>query len=391
MAHPCPSGPLAATTIAGGDEAVRPPLVVFSGVHKSFDGRTRVIDNLDLSIRRGEFLTLLGPSGSGKTTTLMMLAGFETPTDGDIQLGGRSIKNLPPHRRGIGVVFQNYALFPHMTVAENVAFPLTVRRVGRTEITLRVERALAMVKLSGLGRRLPSQLSGGQQQRVALARALVFEPELVLMDEPLGALDKKLREHMQIEIKHLHERLGVTVVYVTHDQGEALTMSDRVAVFNEGRIEQIDVPAALYELPRSSFVAQFVGETNLLHGRVVSVDGERCQVRLQDGTVVAARPVRVEGPGSRTTLSLRPERIHLSADGVGQENCLPGLIRETIYHGDHLRVRVTVAGAEDFMVKLRLDGTPTAQLPGGRCTVGFAAADCLALDPAGLVGPKSGP
>src|SRR3954447_14784624 len=215
------------------------PIVRFAAVCKTYDGLTRVVDGLDLDIERGEFLTLLGPSGSGKTTTLMMLAGFETPTEGEIVLEGKPLSRLPPHRRAIGMVFQNYALFPHMSVADNIAFPLTVRGIARDEIARRVERALDMVQLPAFGERRPAQLSGGQQQRVAVARALVFEPKLVLMDEPLGALDKQLREQMQYEIKHIHESLGVTVVYVTHDQGEALTMSNRIAVFNDGVIQQL--------------------------------------------------------------------------------------------------------------------------------------------------------
>ncbi|MGE3741991.1 MAG: ABC transporter ATP-binding protein, partial [Geminicoccaceae bacterium] len=227
--------------------------VQFKDVQKTYDGQTLVVKSLDLDIARGEFLTMLGPSGSGKTTCLMMLAGFESATHGEIFLDGQPLNNVPPYRRDIGMVFQNYALFPHMTVAENLAFPLRVRKIATAEIEQRVKRALDMVRLGQFANRRPAQMSGGQQQRVALARALVFEPKLVLMDEPLGALDKQLRENMQYEIKHLHERLGLTVVYVTHDQGEALTMSDRVAVFNEGRIQQLAEPAQLYENPTSSF------------------------------------------------------------------------------------------------------------------------------------------
>ena len=221
------------------------PLVKFIGVEKSYDGRTLAVRGLTLDVAQGEFLTLLGPSGSGKTTTLNMLAGFERPTRGEILLGGRPVDRLPPYERNIGMVFQNYALFPHMTVGENVAFPLSVRRIPRAKIAERVQRALAMVRLEAFSERRPVQLSGGQQQRVALARALVFEPSLVLMDEPLGALDKKLREQMQIEIKLLHERLGLTVVYVTHDQSEALTMSDRIAVFHDGQVMQQGTPDVL--------------------------------------------------------------------------------------------------------------------------------------------------
>ena len=226
--------------------------VEFDRVQKSYDGETLVVKDLNLAMPQGEFLTMLGPSGSGKTTCLMMLAGFETATHGDIKLGGRPINNIPPHKRGIGMVFQNYALFPHMTVAENLAFPLEVRRIPKAERTEKVRKALDMVQMGEFAGRRPAQLSGGQQQRIALARALVFEPELVLMDEPLGALDKQLREHMQFEIKHLHERLGVTVVYVTHDQSEALTMSDRIAVFNDGVVQQLADPATLYERPENS-------------------------------------------------------------------------------------------------------------------------------------------
>ena len=223
--------------------------VKFEKVDKSYDGEILVVKDLNLDIPKGEFLTLLGPSGSGKTTTLMMLAGFETPTNGEIYLDGDAISSIPPYKRGIGMVFQNYALFPHMTVNENLSFPLEVRKLNKTDIKDKVSKALSMVELGEFGNRMPLQLSGGQQQRVALARALVFEPRLVLMDEPLGALDKKLREQMQYEIKHIHENIGITVVYVTHDQSEALTMSNRIAVFNDGVIQQLSTPDILYEKP----------------------------------------------------------------------------------------------------------------------------------------------
>src|SRR3954466_15167204 len=282
--------------------------VQFVGVQKTYDGESLVVKNLDLNIRAGEFLTLLGPSGSGKTTTLMMLAGFEVPTHGRIFLDGKPIDHVPPHKRNIGMAFQNYALFPHMTVEENLAFPLSVRKIGKAEIGTRIKRALGMVQLSNLGKRRPGQLSGGQQQRVALARALVFEPKLVLMDEPLGALDKQLREQMQLEIKHIHRNLGVTVVYVTHDQSEALTMSDRVAVFNDGIIQQLARPDDLYERPQNSFVAQFIGENNRLRGKVVAMTGSGCEVEIEGGGKVEAVPVKVAGVGAGTTMSPRPER-----------------------------------------------------------------------------------
>jgi putative spermidine/putrescine transport system ATP-binding protein len=235
--------------------------VKFSEVQKSYDGETLVVKNLNMDIARGEFLTMLGPSGSGKTTTLLMLAGFEVPTHGSIFLDGNPIDKMPPHKRDIGMVFQNYALFPHMTVQENLAFPLQVRKIPKPEIETRIKRALDMVQLGAFGHRRPGQLSGGQQQRVALSRALVFDPKLVLMDEPLGALDKQLREQMQLEIKHIHQGLGVTVVYVTHDQSEALTMSDRIAVFNDGIIQQLATPADLYERPDNAFVASSSAKT----------------------------------------------------------------------------------------------------------------------------------
>ena len=257
--------------------------VKFEKVDKSYDGEILVVKDLNLDVPKGEFLTMLGPSGSGKTTVLMMLAGFETPTSGEIYLDGNPISSIPPNKRGIGMVFQNYALFPHMTVKENLAFPLEVRKMQKSEIDEKVGNALAMVELQDFGNRMPLQLSGGQQQRVALARSLVFEPRLVLMDEPLGALDKNLREQMQYEIKHIHEKIGITVVYVTHDQSEALTMSNRIAVFNDGKIQQISSPDVLYEKPNSSFVAQFIGENNQLKGKVKSINGENCVVTTESG------------------------------------------------------------------------------------------------------------
>ena len=264
------------------------PFVSFKGVQKSYDGETLVVKNLNLDIASGEFLTMLGPSGSGKTTCLMMLAGFETATHGDIELGGRPINNIPPHKRGIGMVFQNYALFPHMTVGENLAFPLKVRNMPKAEVEDKVRAVLDMVQMLAFIDRKPAQLSGGQQQRIALARALVFNPELVLMDEPLGALDKQLREHMQYEIKHIHENLGVTVVYVTHDQSEALTMSNRIAVFDDGIIQQLADPVTLYEKPENAFVAQFIGENNQMLGTVQSIqqgycDGQAGRRRYRQG------------------------------------------------------------------------------------------------------------
>ncbi|GAA0586232.1 ABC transporter ATP-binding protein [Caenispirillum bisanense] len=357
------------------------PLVAFEGVQKTYDGEILVVKDLNLEISKGEFLTMLGPSGSGKTTSLMMLAGFEVPTHGDIKLAGRSLKNTPPHKRDIGMVFQNYALFPHMTVEENVAFPLSVRKVNKSDQLARARKALDMVKLSGMGSRRPAQLSGGQQQRVALARALVFNPQLVLMDEPLGALDKQLREHMQIEIKHIHESLGVTVVYVTHDQSEALTMSDRIAVFNDGIIQQLAPPSDLYENPQNSFVAHFIGENNILNGTVETVDGGFCTVRLDSGEQITARAVNIGGPGSRTSLSFRPEKVEIEGVGPDHPNRLPARVQETIYLGDHMRVRMKVAGNDEFTVKMRFRSGRAVPHPGEEMFVSFAAENCLALDP----------
>ena len=360
---------------------VKNALVSFRGVQKSYDGETLIVKDLNLDIRKGEFLTLLGPSGSGKTTSLMMLAGFEAPTAGEIRLGGRAINNVPPHKRDIGMVFQNYALFPHMTVAENLAFPLSVRGMGKSEIGGKVKHALGMVQLDSFAHRYPTQLSGGQQQRVALARALVFEPQLVLMDEPLGALDKQLREHMQLEIKHLHKRLGVTVVYVTHDQGEALTMSDRVAVFHEGQIQQIADPRSLYERPDNTFVANFIGENNRLNGRLLSQDGERCVVELEHGEKVHALAVRVGPPGTPVTLSIRPERVSINARSDSCINRFSGRVVEFIYLGDHVRVRLEVGGKSDFFVKQPIAELDPALSVGDVVPIGWQVEHVRALDP----------
>lgn len=355
--------------------------VKFSDIQKTYDGEALVVKNLNLDIAPGEFLTMLGPSGSGKTTTLMMLAGFEVPTQGSILLEGRSIANMPPHRRNIGMVFQNYALFPHMTVEENLAFPLKVRKLARPEIEARIKRALDMVRLGTLGKRRPGQLSGGQQQRVALARALVFDPKLVLMDEPLGALDKQLREQMQLEIKHIHDELGVTVVYVTHDQGEALTMSDRIVVFNDGIVQQAATPAELYERPQSAFVAQFIGENNRLRGRVVAVSGATCKVEIPGSGNVDALVVNVEGVGRPTVLSLRPERVRLNPAPGSLPNIFGGQVAEVIYLGDHVRIRVSVCGQDDFVIKLPNSGGVVQVESGMAVTVGWKTEDCRALDP----------
>ena len=358
------------------------PLVRFAGVRKTYDGKTLIIRHLDLDIPQGDFLTLLGPSGSGKTTCLMMLAGFETPTQGTITLEGRRLDNVPPHKRNIGMVFQNYALFPHMTVGENLAFPLSVRGLSKADVATKVTRALGMVRLQGYENRRPLQLSGGQQQRVALARALVFDPRLVLMDEPLGALDKQLREYMQLEIKQLHATLGITIVYVTHDQGEALTMSDLVAVFNDGIIQQIGPPRVIYEEPKNSFVAQFIGENNRLDGMVESIDGAYCTVRLLGGERVIARAINIAGPGKPTSLSLRPEKIRLDgADGSAAGNNITARFRNLLYQGDHVRLLLTVDADRQFTIRQPAGPTPSGLTEGDAISLYFAADDCRALDP----------
>jgi putative spermidine/putrescine transport system ATP-binding protein len=357
------------------------PLISFRGVQKTYDGETLIVKNLTIDVRRGEFLTLLGPSGSGKTTCLMMLAGFETPTSGEILLDGKVINRVPPYQRNIGMVFQNYALFPHMTVADNLRFPLAARKLPRAEIKQKVDGALAMVRMEAFGGRYPQQLSGGQQQRIALARALVFEPSLVLMDEPLGALDKQLREHMQMEIKHIHERLGVTVVYVTHDQSEALTMSDRIAVFNHGIIQQCDAPTALYEEPANAFVASFIGENNALNGRVEQTVDGRCQVRLEDGSRIEAKIGDVGAPGSPATLSIRPERVHLNGASTGMQNRFTAAIEELIYLGDHVRIRMQVANNANFMAKIPISELHDTLKAGDTMTIGVPPEHVRAFAP----------
>jgi putative spermidine/putrescine transport system ATP-binding protein len=354
--------------------------VRFADVQKSYDGETLVVKNLNLDIEKGEFVTMLGPSGSGKTTCLMMLAGFETATHGDIILDGHPINNVAPHKRDIGMVFQNYALFPHMTVAENLAFPLQVRKKNKAETEQRVQRALDMVELGAFGNRRPGQLSGGQQQRVAVARALVFEPKLVLMDEPLGALDKQLREQMQYEIKHIHETLEVTVVYVTHDQSEALTMSNRIAVFNDGIIQQLAPPEELYELPDNAFVAQFIGENNRLVGKVSGFTGKNCTVQVEGGGAIEALAVNVRSEGEQTTLSLRPERVFVRPELGSCPNIFDATVQELIYLGDHVRTRVTLLGHDDFIIKIPNSAGHQHLKTGETVKVGWQAEDCRALD-----------
>lgn len=296
-----------------------PPAILLRGVSKEYGSEVRALDRIDLSVRAGEFVTLLGPSGSGKTTLLMIMAGFENPTEGQVFAAGKDITNLPPQRRNFGIVFQSYALFPHMTVTANIAYPLATRGIGRPRRDELVQDALALVGLEGLGHRRPSQLSGGQQQRVALARALVYRPQVLLLDEPLGALDRAMRERMQAELKRLHRIVGVTFVYVTHDQDEALRMSDRVVVISEGRIEQIGSPEDVYTRPASRFVAGFVGNTNLLSGRAISCSANSARVRLADGTDAEVGCAANVESGANVFVAVRPEKVAVTVPGAPLE------------------------------------------------------------------------
>jgi len=335
-------------------------------------GTVRVLDAVDLDVHRGEFLTLLGPSGSGKTTLLMMLAGFVRPDCGSIKFGEREVIRLEPHKRDVGMVFQNYALFPHMDVAANIAFPLKLRGVDRVETAKRVEQALELVKLGGYGARRIDQLSGGQRQRIALARAIVFEPRILLMDEPLSALDKQLREHMQIELRQLHERLGMTTVYVTHDQREALTMSDRIAVIDQGRIRQIDTPKTIYERPNNRFVAEFIGESTFVKVDVTSSGCTFNGIPLS----LAAQPPQT-GPHH---LMIRPERLAiLQRDPADDVNVLPAIVTAAIYQGDSVLVHASLS--DGTMVSVRASPSSQAPLVGAHLNLGLNATDTYLLPP----------
>ncbi len=336
--------------------------VRLDGIRKAY-GPVAAVDHVTLRVEAGEFLTLLGPSGSGKTTTLACIAGFAIPAEGEIYIDGNQVTLEPPFRRNVGMVFQNYALFPHMTVAENLAFPLRMRKLLRPLITERVEWALGLVQLEGFGGRYPRQLSGGQQQRVALARALVFEPPVLLLDEPLGALDKKLRGEMQLELKRLHARLGVTIIYVTHDQEEALTMSDRIAVMNRGRIEQVGTPVELYESPATRFVAEFIGESNFLEGTVTPAEGGRLVLRTRSGSRVPIQAGRA-AVGQEVALFLRPEKILIAPEGEGDG--VRGEIAEVVYLGEATRYLVRTDGGDLVIVKQQNAGAGESLKAGHR-------------------------
>ena len=314
-------------------------------------GEFRAVDRVSVDIHPGEFLTLLGPSGSGKTTTLLMIAGFVHPDAGEITIGDASVVRQPPHRRNVGMVFQNYALFPHMTVADNIAYPLSVRGWDRHRIADRVAWALDLVRLDGAAGKYPRQLSGGQQQRVALVRALVFEPAVLLMDEPLGALDRKLRLQMQIEVKRLQTQLGLTVIYVTHDQEEALVMSDRIAVMNHGRLVQVGTPPELYNTPVSHFVADFIGDSNFLAGTVTESIGNHAVVETAGRLRLPIPRAGLPDPGRPVRLSLRPEKLWL--EPASHPAGVAGTIEEAVYMGEVIRYAVRVTDRETLLVKVQ--------------------------------------
>jgi spermidine/putrescine ABC transporter ATP-binding subunit len=351
-------------------------MVKLENLSKYF-GQVKAVDDISLEVEEGDFLTMLGPSGSGKTTTLMLIAGFEFPTFGEIFVDGKSIVSIPSYRRNIGMVFQNYALFPHLTVDDNIAFPLKMRKTPKSNTRDKVDSILDLVQLTGLGSRYPRQLSGGQQQRVALARALVFNPPVLLMDEPLGALDKQLREYMQLEIKHIQEKLGITIVYVTHDQAEALTMSSKIAVMRAGRIEQIGAPDELYEKPANEFVAQFIGESNFLEGRVTGVSGTDVVVQTAAGLEFRVIADKAPVQGEEVKLCLRPEILFFvdaerKKEGI---NSVDATVEEAIYIGDLIKYKVDLGNQTDLILKLQNRTGTKKSHRGDRVTVAWIVED----------------
>ncbi len=353
------------------------PFLSILGVSKRYEEVTAV-DGVSIDVAEGEFLTLLGPSGSGKTTTLFIIAGFQEPTSGQVLLQGRSLLEVLPHKRNIGMVFQRYTLFPHLSVAENVAFPLRVRRKSAAEVSAKVAAVLELVRLEGYGGRLPSQLSGGQQQRVALARALAYDPPLLLMDEPLSALDKKLREEIQGEIRSIHRETGVTILYVTHDQEEALRLSDRVALFNHGQIEQIGTGEELYNAPATRFVAGFIGNSNFIDGEAMEARDGAATVRLPDGTLLAGIAAHPAAPGGRSsTLMVRPERLQVCAAGSSPapygNASIPAVVADRVFLGDNVQLQVVTRWGQALSVRTAAGLAATA--PGDEVAVCFDPSD----------------
>lgn len=349
-----------------------------SGIRKVY-GPVTAVKNVAMDVAEGEFMTFLGPSGSGKSTTLYILAGFEDPTRGDILLKGRSLLSTPSHKRNIGMVFQRYTLFPHLSVGENVAFPLRIRRRPQAEIAERVKAALKLVRLEGFEDRMPALMSGGQQQRVALARALVYNPPVLLMDEPLSALDKKLREEIQFEIRRIHQETGVTILYVTHDQEEALRLSDRIAVFSHGEIDQIGTGQQLYAEPATRFVAGFIGDSNFIEADILATDGDTAKLSLPGGSVVEGVPLHGAGAtGKRVSLLLRPERIELEAGE--NRGVLGGEVRDITFLGSNIHVLVQPPGVSPVSVRLPFGHSALAALsPGARVSMTFNVKDAHAF------------
>jgi len=349
------------------------PAVELSGVTRRF-GVLAAVDRVSLAIEEGEFFSLLGPSGCGKSTTLRMIGGFELPSDGEVRIRGVRMNEVPPHRRPTNMVFQQLGLFPHLTVFDNVAFGLRLAKVGRREIANRVARQLEIVNLTGLDRRYPDQLSGGQQQRVAIARALTNEPSVLLLDEPLGALDLRLRQKMQAELKAIQRRLRTTFVYVTHDQGEAFAMSDRIGIMNHGRLEQVDTPKAIYRRPATEFVADFVGETNLVRGRVARVEGG---VALVEGLGLSfSVPAETAAAGSAVMLSIRPEHVRLARAPVGVAGGVT--VRGVTFQGSFVQYTLETPSGEALTCRV-LDGDPNDNLESGEQAVVSFATEQLRL------------
>jgi putative spermidine/putrescine transport system ATP-binding protein len=355
-------------------EAGRAVALQVEAVERSF-GQVRALAGIDLSVHLGELLTILGPSGSGKTTLLKAIAGFEILDRGTIALAGRNVTDLAPARREIGMVFQNYALFPHMKVFDNVAFPLRMRRVAAAHLAEQVRGVLDMVALGELANRYPSQLSGGQQQRVALARAIVFNPKLLLLDEPFGALDRKLRESMQLEVRRLQQRLGLTTILITHDQEEALIMSDRIAVMRDGQVHQIGAPEAIYARPCDAFVAAFVGESNLIDGRIDSINQGRARIARPDGRSLLALVNADLSVGDDVTVLLRPEMPWLIRDASRSENEFRGRIAETIYLGNSIKYRLVADDGFDLIVRWPMSADSRSLPLGSEIAIGWSAAD----------------
>lgn len=351
----------------------------FTNVKKSYDQKTLVVKDFNLDVAKGEFITLLGPSGSGKTTVLMMLAGFESITSGDITIEGQSIKQTAPYRRNIGMVFQSYALFPHMTVAENLSYPLSVRKLGKQKIKSKVSDYLKLIELDAFGDRYPGHLSGGQRQRVALARALIYEPRLVLMDEPLGALDKKLREQMQFEISNLHSRLGFTVIYVTHDQTEALTMSSRIAVFNNGVVQQCAPPDDLYERPQNAFVADFIGENNFADGKVTALRNKTARISVAGGEKVVAQNANLEAGDKDCIISIRPEKIFIQPTSHAYDNEISAKFIARYYVGDFIRYLFRLSDGAEITVKVLNDTAAPEFSKDDNAKLVWLTKDCFAF------------